>query len=236
MVSKNKNNEPKAPRRMGITKNPDGTLTMSICRAMPGNEGKGRCKHNFAHGTRAQMQTLITDYMIKRDSGMLEGVNYTRDMNSVKLSLREYLISTGRSPKKLGEDDSIRKDWFDGDKEAYVAALREAAEEGPLKNLKSSDAVISDVKDLNAKGIGVTVTTDRMLGLREDDDTEPWNALNGVDSNDFEGEAPVVIMTGSAAAEPDAAEFVRDEGHVKIDDVKGERKAEMKDLGYVSAR
>lgn len=227
--------EKKTPRRMGIIRNPDGTLTTSLCRAKEGNEGKGKC-HHFAHGTSAEMKALVAEYTMKKESGMLDGVDYPRDMKSVKLSLREYLISAGYSPQKLKETGSIEDDWFGGDREAYLKALGDAADEGPLGDLKSSEEVVEAVKDLTDKGIKVEVTTDRMVGLRDDSDTEIWGDLNGVSGLDLEGEAPVVIMSGSGDYEQPASESVREKGSVRVKPLDDEEREELKDMGYVSTR
>lgn len=232
MSGKSKGNG-RTPRRMGLTYNADGTLTMSLCRAKPGNEGKGRCPH-FAHGTREQMSQLITEYTVKQDSGLMSGVSYKRDMFSPQLAFREYLISSGRNPKDLNEDGDMTDEWFNGDEEQYRRAVKEAVDEGALGNFKADDDIREDMGSLTDRGIKVSVVSDRMIGIRDDydSDTRIWMAANDVDGDMLDGEPPVQIFTGDPEDEGEATRDVRREANVPVEPVPDSAREELDTIRY----
>lgn len=223
----------RTPRRMGLTRNADGTLTMSLCRAKPGNEGKGRCPH-FAHGTREQMSQLITEYTVKKDSGMMDGVSYQRDMFSPQLAFREHLISTGHSPRDLNEDGDIVDEWFDGDREEYKKAVKTAVEEGALGNFHADEDIREDVGELTGKGIKVSVVSDRMIGIRDnyDADTSIWMTANDVDGEPLDGEPPVQIFTGEPDNEAEATDDIRDSANIPVRSVPEDVRTELDEIRY----
>lgn len=200
--------------RIGIMRNADGSLSAGPCRAKPGNEGTGRCKH-FKHVTsKKQAEQYIS--MMTTHADAMQIVDFSRDVNSMSDNLSQYLQKRGFNPDDLPTDTEvpIMTSWFHNDSAKAEKFLREAQEEGVLPKITTSKEFSAAIASSVNSGIKVEVCADRVVGLKTpadvNRDTDVWMTANKVSMKSISGEAPLMLMVDEGKSEREAANNVRD--------------------------
>ena len=222
-------------RRMGITKNADGTYSTSICRAKIGNEGKFGC-HHFAHRDNANSSKQLIVFL-EAHKEEFKNTDVNNDSMSISESYKAWLVDNKNMDQdKLDSTDNVLE-WFDGD----VDKMRETMSEMTESNftvLKANADIVNDVSRIADDGVKIEVIADRTIGLKEsyDSDSSIWKKANGIKDEHLDGEAPVTILVGESQGELKSSDTIRRTyEHPKIKMSIDEAK-EFSKLGYASIR
>lgn len=199
--------------RIGIMRNADGSLSAGPCRAKPGNEGTGKCKHFMHVKTKKGAEQYIS--MMTTHADTMQVVDFARDVNSMSDDLAQYLQKRGFKPDDLPTDTDvpIMSSWFHNDSAKAEKFLREAQEEGVLPKITTSREFSSAIASFMNSGVKVEVCADRIVGLKTQADvnheTDVWMTANKVSMRSIGGEAPLTLMVDEGKSEREAAGNVR---------------------------
>lgn len=225
--------------RKGITRNADGSLTVSNCRAQPGHEGMYGC-HHFRHcESDKEAQKYITMMTVHKNEYM-GTVDFDRDVEDLNDSFRQYMISRGYKEDDLpvGSENPMLVSWFHNDASKAERFLNDAQNEGVLPKMRVSEELGDAIRDCVKTGVKVEVVADRVVGLKTDEDTmretDVWMTANKITMRGLKGDAPITLMVDSGKDEGNAAsEFRRNSTPAGQVHLTGEQREDFeKNVGY----